>query len=235
MTKVVDLLERPVYELAEVDSLLTLRPGTARRWVDGYERRNKIYPPVVRIEPTGEQTVTWGEFVETRFLAEYRNKGVPMIRMRPAIERLRERFNTKYPLATAKPFAAGRELVLEIQNEVGLDPALRVIELARNGQLELTDPAELFWRSVDFDDDEEGIALRLHPLATNRVVVLDPLRQFGRPVVRSVPTEVIAEQFDAGDSVDLIARLYELPPGDVEAALRYEKARIKSVAPIAVA
>jgi uncharacterized protein (DUF433 family) len=65
--------------------------------------------------------------------------------------------------------------------------------------------------------------------------VLDPLRQFGRPVVRSVPTEVIAEQFDAGDSVDLIARLYELPPGDVEAALRYEKARIKSVAPIAVA
>jgi hypothetical protein len=82
---VVDLLERPTYSLVQVDRLLALHPGTARRWIEGYERRGKTYPPVVRMLPTGSEIVTWGEFVETRLLSEYRDKGVPMVRMRPAI------------------------------------------------------------------------------------------------------------------------------------------------------
>ncbi len=32
------------------------------------------------------------------------------------------------------------------------------------------------------------------------LVTLDPLHQYGRPVVRAVPTEVVAEQFRAGKS-----------------------------------
>jgi uncharacterized protein (DUF433 family) len=52
--------------------------------------------------------------------------------------------------------------------------------------------------------------------------VIDPLRQFGIPVVRCVPTEVIAEQFRAGDPAEMIARLYELTQQQAEAALRYE-------------
>jgi uncharacterized protein (DUF433 family) len=53
-------------------------------------------------------------------------------------------------------------------------------------------------------------------------VVVDPLRQFGSPVVRSVPTAVIAEQFRAGDEEEMIAELYELDLADVRAAIRYE-------------
>jgi uncharacterized protein (DUF433 family) len=74
---------------------------------------------------------------------------------------------------------------------------------------------------------------RIHPQRGNTVVVVDPLRQFGEPVVRSVPTTVIAELFDAGDSVESIAELYELERDDVEAALRYERERIKAQNPTA--
>jgi hypothetical protein len=49
--------------------------------------RRVMYPPVVRIEPTGQEIVTWGEFTETRLLAVFRDAGVPMQRMRPAVER----------------------------------------------------------------------------------------------------------------------------------------------------
>lgn len=90
MGKAVDLLSRPTYGLAQIDSLLGLQAGTARRWIDGYRRGGKLYDPVVRERGTGEEVATWGEFIETRLLAEYRDAGVPMIRMRPAVEALRE-------------------------------------------------------------------------------------------------------------------------------------------------
>ncbi len=181
MGTVTDLLERPVYSLVQVDRLLALHTGTARRWLEGYER---------------------------------------------------ERFETKYPLATARPFVAGKELVLQVQEKVGLEKALAMV-VVRSGQLLLTPPVEQFLRAVEFTAPMEGIVLRLHPLTGNPIVVVDPLRQFGEPVVRSVPTEVIAEQFAAGDSVELIAELYDLSRHEVEAALRYEHERAKAQAPTA--
>ncbi len=44
-------------------------------------------------------------------------------------------------------------------------------------------------------------------------------------MVRSVRTELIAEQIRAGDSIAMIASLYELPTEAVEAALRFELGR----------
>ena len=43
------------------------RELVVRRVIDAGE----TYPPVVREEPTGDEAVTWGEFVETRLLSEY--------------------------------------------------------------------------------------------------------------------------------------------------------------------
>jgi hypothetical protein len=49
--------------------------------------------------------VTWGEFVETRLLSEVRSS-VPVIKLRPLVEWLRERVDRDYPLAYARPFLA---------------------------------------------------------------------------------------------------------------------------------
>jgi uncharacterized protein (DUF433 family) len=218
-----DLLEREIYGMAQVDRLLGLKSGTARRWIDGYERRDKRYPPVIRPETTGEELVTWGEFVETRLLSEYRAANVPLIRMRPAIERLREQFHPRYPLAHSRPFVAGRELVLEVQEEVNLARELRLV-VVRNDQIVLTDPAEHFYNSAEFGPQSQ-IVERLRPVASVQEVVIDPLRQFGEPVVRSVRTEIIAEQIRAGETVDGVVEAFELERPLVEAALRYELIR----------
>lgn len=231
MSAVIDLLERPLYGMSQVDRLLALPSGTARRWIDGYQRRGRFYDPVIRIEPSGSEIVTWGEFVEARFLAEYRTKGVPLVRMRPAIMELRKEFGP-YPLAHARPLVDGKELVLQVQESVGLDKAL-VLVVVRSGQLTLSDPAHLFVQSVEYGEDSDPVVQRIHPLSGNTAVVVDPTRQFGEPVVRSVPTAVIAELFDAGDSMESIAELYELDRDDVEAAVRYEFERIKAQNPTA--
>jgi uncharacterized protein (DUF433 family) len=231
MSTVLDLLDRPLYSMSQVDRLLVLPPGTARRWIDGYERRGRFYHPVIRIEPTGSDIVTWGELVEARFLAEYRMRGAPIVRMRPAILELRREFG-RYPLAHARPLIDGRELVLRVQESVGLDRALLMV-VVRSGQLTLADPASHFVRSVEFGDDEDRTIERIHPLRDDRAVTVDPLRQFGEPVVRSVPTAVIAELFDAGDTAESIAELYELDRDDIEAALRYERERSMAKPPTA--
>lgn len=227
MDVVVDLLDRPVYGLAQVDHLLGLRGGTAKRWIEGYARAGKVYPPVVRVASTGEEVVTWGEFVETRLLAEFREFGVPLVRMRPAVERLREEFHAKYPLAFARPYldVEGRELVRVVQEAVGLDRELQIV-VVRNDQVVLSDAAERFKRSAEFRK-QDGIVETLRPHYEIEEVVVDPLRQFGEPIIRGrrVPTEVIAEQVRTGESLDSIAELYELKRRDVEQALRYELIR----------
>ena len=54
-------------------------------------------------------------------------------------------------------------------------------------------------------------------------MVIDPLRGLGEPVVRAVRTEILAEQFRAGEQPETIAADYNLPIADVLAALRYER------------
>jgi uncharacterized protein (DUF433 family) len=54
------------------------------------------------------------------------------------------------------------------------------------------------------------------------MVTLDPLHQYGRPVVRAVPTEVVAEQFRAGESTETIADLFDLTVAQGEQALRFK-------------
>lgn len=222
MDGVVDLLERPVFGMSEVDSALRLSSGTARRWIDGYVRERRPYPPVVRLAPTGDDAVTWGEFVETRLLSEFRNAKVPMFHLRPTVQRLREDLGVQYPLAYASTWleAQGNELVRRIQDEDGTDQRLRFVVI-RNDQLVLSARAQRFIDAVEFD----GVVRRIQPDRDLPQVFVDPVRQSGRPVVRSVPTDIIAELYEAGDPVEQIADLYELDIALVNEAIRYELKR----------
>ncbi len=98
-----------------------------RAWLDGYDRAGTAYPPVVRHAPTASDIVTWGEFAELGYLREYRRKGVPLQKLRPVIEALRHQYGAPYPLATARPFVMGKELVLELQEQHELPAAIAIV------------------------------------------------------------------------------------------------------------
>jgi hypothetical protein len=221
------LLERPIYGMYQVDALLGLVGGTARRWIDGYERGGKSYAPVVRLEPTGEEAVTWGEFVETRLLAEYRDRGVPLIRMRPVVERLRNELGLTYPLAHALPFVSNRELVAAVQDDVDLDDRLRIVEVLRTGQIELAFESRSFWEAVEWEPASEAglseIAARLHVFGKQSPVMIDPLRSFGAPTVGSVRTDVVAEEVRAGAALAFVAAGFGITLREAAAAVEYEE------------
>ena len=203
------LLDRAIYSYPDVDRLVGLYAGTARRWLEGYTRGGKFYDPVLREEPTGSDSVTWGEMVESRLLAEYRSRDVPVQRLRPAIVALREDFG-RYPLAHARPFldVEGRELVRVVQERVGLERSLQLV-VVRNGQLVLAVPAQQFQSAVTYTDD---VVAHMQPDTRTPDVVMNPLKAFGQPAIRGVKTESLAdlydlspEQFDEAISFELIA------------------------------
>lgn len=213
------LLDRAIYSYRDVDRLVGLHAGTARRWLDGYERGGRFYQPVLRPEPTGGDEVTWGEMVEARLLAEYRSRDVPVQRLRPAIVALREEFG-RYPLAHARPLldVEGRELVRLVQEKVGLARSLQLV-VVRNGQLVLVGAAERFRNAVEYRD---GIAGLLRPDPRTPAVVMDPQRSFGQPAVRGVRTDALAEDYRAGTGREELAELYDLSLAQVDEAIRFE-------------
>lgn len=211
-----------MYGVAEAAALLGLRADRARAWLDGYEREGAQYAPVIRVDPTGDDVVTWGEFVELGYLREYRRKGVPLQRLRPVIDELRREFGTPYPLATAKPIVFGKELVLELQERNGIPQAIAIV--IRSGQqILLAQEAQRFFKKVEFDPPGQGDARRLHPAGLASPVVIDPLVRFGRPSVHGVATERLWELFDAGESIEQIADGYEMPTEEIRAAIAYEE------------
>lgn len=224
MPAVVDLLDRAIYQLRHVDDLLALKPGTARRWIDGYDRGGHHYDPVIRPKTTGDSMATWGEFVETRLLAEYRSAGATLQRLRPAIDRLRELTGHRYPLAHHATWTevAGRELVLRAQDEADVPDLVRFV--IRTDQVVLTDGAGDFERSTDFTGPDHT-ALTVRPFARFHAVSADPRRSAGEPTVRGVRTEVLGELFRTGTSVEDLASVYQLAVDQVEDALRYEQVR----------
>jgi uncharacterized protein (DUF433 family) len=213
------LLDRAIYSYGDVDRLVGLHAGTARRWLEGYERDGRFYDPVLRPEPTHGDEVTWGEMVEARMLAEFRSRAVPVQRLRPAIVQLRVEFG-RYPLAQVRPFldVEGRELVRVVQEQVGLERQLQLV-VVRNGQLVLADSAERFSTAVEYVNDEVGL---LRPSPRTPAVVMDPDRSFGQPAIRNVRTESLAEDFRAGAGRDELADLYDLAPDQIDEAIRFE-------------
>jgi uncharacterized protein (DUF433 family) len=216
-------LERKVYGMSQAARLLGLRTDSLRRWIDGYERAGVTYQPVIREDRTGDDLVTWGEFVEAGYLREYRARQVSLQYLRPVIALLRSELGVPYPLATLTPYTSGRQLAFEVQKIAGLDPALNIVLIGRDGSLQLADAAQAFLEKVDFATDSGKTAQRLYPLGRGVPVLLDPDQSFGEPtLVRGVRTEVIAELAAAGETPDRLAEIYGITVDEVAAAVRYE-------------
>jgi len=51
----VTVLDREMYTEAAAARLLGLPQGTLNYWLEGGERRGKVYRPVIRVEPRGDR------------------------------------------------------------------------------------------------------------------------------------------------------------------------------------
>jgi len=217
---VTSMLDREVYVYAEVDRLIGLRGGTARRWINGYERSGRVYDPILRTKPRDTAWVTWGEFVETRMLHEFRDiKNVPIPRMRAAIDELRRTFDTQYPLAHMRSYLSSYDRDLTIKDE---DTELEIV--VRTGQQLLGDGRWLAKKST-LENDENGNAIIVEIPADPDFpdIVINPMRYSGQPtfVGRRVSPVTIAGMAKGGEPHEVLAAEYGLSVEQVDQAIGY--------------
>lgn len=217
----VSVLDREMFTEAEAARLLTVPQATLNYWLEGGERRGKVYRPIIRVEPRGDRdVVTWAEFIEAGLLRQYRRKhGVPMAELRAFIDLVRQQYEVPYPLAHHLPYISGRELLVEAQDEAGLDADFCLVAMVR-GQYLLTPAAESFVERVTWDDD---IAIEWRPHDDpHSPVRMNPEVRFGRPAVAGISTEALWEHEQAGESTEDVAEEFGLPLESVRWAVAYE-------------
>ena len=222
---VLTMLDREVYLYAEVDRIVGLRSGTARRWINGYHRGGKRYEPILRTEPRDTEWATWGEFVETRILAEYRERDkVPTQRLRAAIAELRASYRVDYPLAYLQPYIQAEfgELIIGGIN-AGLDVARVVI---RTGQGVLIDGWPVIQRaSLGSDESGRKVVIEMPAADDFPGIVVNPNRYSGQPTFegRRVAVATIAGMVAAGEREEDLAADYGLSLVQVRSAVEYVK------------
>lgn len=114
--------------------------------------------------------------------------------------------------------------------ELLLDKYGELLSLSRAGQLAMRLVLEAYLERVE--RDQEDFPVRLYPftgrdvISGPKTILIDPQISFGRPVlVRGcIKTAVLAERVDSGESIEELARDYELPRSEIEAAILYERA-----------
>jgi uncharacterized protein (DUF433 family) len=216
----VSVLDREMYSEAEAARCLRVPQSTLHYWLEGGERRSKVYAPVIRPEPTGRHApVTWAEFIEAGLLRSYRRTGIPMAELRAFFDLLRQRYQVPYPLADRRPFVSGRELVLRAQEESVLDPDFWLVAPVR-GQLLLLPASDAFVRTVTWDGDA-AVGWRPHDDPASPVQI-DPDLRAGRPAVGGISTAAIREHDEAGEDPEDIAGDFGLTVDQVRWALAYE-------------
>jgi len=224
----VSLLHRPVYTYAQVDRLLKLSSGTARRWIQGYRRRGVNYRPVVRPGTIDSTWVVWGEYIEARLLSEWRDTdNVPMHNLRRIADSLRAETGLEFPLAYHQTLMQplGREMVWRAQQDSEL-PDDFATEVG-SGQIVWTAPVERFIEAATFQPDVTPEARRL--IAEMDAddgfphIKLNPRRRGGEPVVHghNVRAATIAALVAAGEDPAEVARWYLMSEDQVDEAVRY--------------
>jgi uncharacterized protein (DUF433 family) len=217
----VTVLDRELYTEAAAARLLGVAQNTLNYWLEGGERRGRTYRPVIRVEPRGSRApVTWGEFLEAALLRQYRSLSVPMLELRDFIDKVRQRLGVQYPLAHMRPYAAGRELLVEAQDESGLGADFCLIAYVRD-QPVLTPVADSFVRRVTWDGDI-GTGWRPHD-DEHSPVLMNPRVRFGLPAVDGIRTGIIWEHDEAGETDQDIAGEFGIPVESVQWALAYER------------
>ena len=215
-----------IYTVREASRLTGVSAGRIRRWLRGYSYRwrEKTYnlPALwqAQWEPIG-QNIALGflDLVEVRFVDAFVKAGVTWVMLRRVRQRAQDLFKTSHPFCVRQFVTDGRDVFVELHRETG-EPSL--LEIVRRQQV-FSQIVKPFFKDLEFAQGK-GV-VRWWPLGSDRLVVLDPTRSFGRPIVaeHGIPTEILAKAAALCRGNREVARWFEVPEREVRDAVEYEQ------------
>ena len=227
----------PLYTLAEAARILEVPSSTLSTWAKGYLRRFPGRPavtaePVITwLEPrsTGAPSIPFVGLAEAYVVAAVRRSGVPMQRIRPALDELKRQIGIDHALASRRLYTDGAELLFDYALRIAdADTAPLVSELVvvRHGQRVFAEAIDRYLVNIEYGPDQYASRIRL-PNYARAEVLADPLRSFGHPILArgGARASDILERFWAGESLTGLSDEFGAPPEQIEDLVRVASRR----------
>jgi uncharacterized protein (DUF433 family) len=220
MGTIAELVTSPLYNYAEAEHLARVPRGTAKRWLRGYRYalgELQVSRPPVTPGREDAGAVTFTDLIELIVIGRLKELRFSLPQIRRIVQNCQAILGVPHPLSSLRFKTGGMEFFV--------DQGDTLIEVGRRrGQQAWNDVLAPFLQELEYAGD---LAHRWWPLGREGGVMVDPDYGFGLPVVADagVRTEIIAEQFQAGQPIARIAEWFNLTSEKVEQAVRFESQR----------
>ena len=221
------LLQTGIYTVADASRLAGVSSRRIRRWLKGYEfkvKHGRHRSPAVwnsQLEPIDHaMALGFLDLLEIRCVDAFISAGVSWKTLRQVHDRARELVGHSHPFCTNRFATDGHTIFMELQE--------------KNDEVTLWDMRDVqrvfdriirpFLKNIEFDSAR--MPLRWWPRGKNHQVALDPRRSFGQPIIfrEGIPTQVLARSARANDSLEEVARWFEIKSASVREAVEFEQA-----------
>lgn len=202
-------------------------PSTLRTWFKGrsYPTSGGTRRSPNLLTPAADDALSFQNLVQAHVVQGIRKHyHIPMHQVRRALTYLHEYVGNLDLLASNKFYHDGEHLLLDIED--------RLISLSERGQTVSEPILRQYLSRIDYAGD--GFARRLRPFhytPTGRHepqhIIIDPTIAFGKPCLKrlGVKTDIIADRFLAGETIEDLAADYGAQPEEIQEAIRWSARR----------
>lgn len=221
--------QQGIYTLADASRLVGITPSRLRRWLDA---RHQLVPGAYRGDGFSG-IVSYKDLLEARVIAGLRPR-FTLKRLGDAIRLIQEMHPSPYPLLSGKLAVEGSRFLHVKQTGKKGRPAALVNsddgQLAIPDMIKVEDAEKVADAAMNILSDVKRVGKKRDvgvwkPAAGNDLIVLDPSRLFGAPIVArlAIPTRDIVKANEQYGGEAAVIKLYDLEYAEFAAALAFER------------
>jgi uncharacterized protein (DUF433 family) len=211
-------LARGIFTLKETAAYLDIPKSNVQRWARPSDNKHPLltcFPPHGR-----EATVPFIGFAEAFVLSSFRRAGVPLQRIRPAVEVLAKEIGVEHALASERLYTDGAEVLFDYASRND-ESGVKDLVVVRTKQSQFSEVVEGYLKRIHYGGDGWADSVQL-PAYGNADVIVNPRVAFGLPLLVNggARVEDVVDRFQAGDSVADISADFDVPPDEIEDVVR---------------
>jgi uncharacterized protein (DUF433 family) len=182
-----------------------------QQYTVGRTGRKRCFQPLVKPANPELGLLSFYNLAEAHVLRATRDKKVPLINVRRALDYIREKIpTTTHPLLTHDFMTFGKHVFIQHLGST--------INATRYGQIAMTELLDEYLERID--RDSLGMPVQIYPINTE-VLAINPTVASGQPVVKGtrVMAAMLLARREAGESYKDLVKDYSLTRSQIEQAI----------------
>jgi uncharacterized protein (DUF433 family) len=206
-----NFIGKGIYTISDIHAITHISLSKITRWANGYtyrldggKRRN--IPPIYKMDfdvVDTKKILSFLDLVEILFIDSFERYGFSLQNIRKAADGAARLLGTAHPFAKKCFFTDGKTILIKIAEKNNIPELLDLLK--KQYQMEPI-VNQFLLKSLDFD--KYDLAEKWWPLGKKSGIVVDPKRNFGKPIIND-------------KNIDEIAEWYELDKKTINEALRF--------------